>query len=529
MSNESKTARRMSRREFVKGAAVGAGAVTGLSALAGCSSSAGSAPASGAPEKWDREVDVVFVGAGTALLGAVKAADLGAKVILLERAPVVGGSTAMSGGVIYAAETSIQAQAGVSDSKDVMFEDWMKGTRNEADPELVRIVADRAAEVVDWFAENGADYPTEPDFLYQSGPDPVRRGHTVKERIGGSYSIILERVAKEKGVEILLEHRAMRLFTDGDGRVVGIQAVTTDGEIVNIGSKAVVLGTGGFCEDPDMLRQYYPISGKDVWFGAPGTCTGDGIRAAQVVGADLTGTHQFYEGLGCVLAIEGGPERGLAGLKLINQPVSGFPPTFKQEPFSYVIVNKQGRRFVSDVEFYMVIVGATYGQEGAACYFVFDESMKADERFTMCLAWTREEFLSAIDEGWVKKASTLRELAESLGVDPDGLEETVEEYNRYADAGEDEDFGRYPSTLKALETGPFYGVTHRPGMNFHGGGLRVNAKMQVLRRDREPIPGLYASGTDIGGLITMGYPGSGSMLASGFVSSLVAGENAAAE
>lgn len=520
---------RITRRDFVKGAALGAGAVTGLSGLTGCSPAAEPTAPSGTPQEWDQEVDVVFVGTGTALLGAVKAADAGASVVVLERMPVVGGSTALSGGVIYAADTSIQAKAGVSDSKDAMFEDWMNGTRNDADPELVRLVADRASEVVEWFVEHGAEYPTEPDFLYQSGPDPVRRGHTVKERIGGAYSTILARVAKEKGVEILLEHRAKQLFVDESGRVVGVQAHTSDGSSLNIGSKAVVLATGGFCEDRDMLRQYYPMSGKDVWFGPPGTCTGDGIRAAQAVGADLTGTHEFYEGLGCVLAIDGGAERGLTGLKLINQPVSGFPPTFKQEPFSYIIVNKAGKRFVSDVEFYMVIVGATYKQESPVGYFIFDESVKEDERFTLGLAWTREDFLSAIDEGWVQKANSLEELAESLGIDSNGLVDTVAAYNGFAAAGEDEDFGRYPETLKALDTAPFYGVAHRPGMNFHGGGLRVNSKMQVLRRDRAVIPGLYASGTEIGGMITMGYPGSGSMLASGFVSSMVAGEKAADE
>jgi len=455
------------------------------------------------PEKWDKEADVVVVGFGGAgAAAAIEAHDAGAKVLILETAPAaLGGSTGMCGGVIYGAGTSVQRVAGIMDSADEMYKYWMAVTGPGCDAELARLLADKSAENIEWLIKLGAEIPSvvydEPDRpvppaggLYFSGAEPEYahitppkpRGHAV---VGGGKAIFetLRKAVEARGIEVMLETRALKLIATPEKEVLGVKA-ESKGKITYIKArKAVVIATGEFTRNEEMLKRHCP-RGLGTYPVDDPNALGDGHIMADDIGADLVNMHA---GFLYVLGIG-----GLAGVYSIY-------------------VNKLGRRFVNESAGYPVRGAALDRQPDRVAFAIIDEAIRAK---------TGEEVQI--------EAPTIEELATKIGVDPTILRDTINTYNEYVDAGKDPEFGKPKEYLLPIKNPPFYA---KPLMLafFTTGGIRINTKAQAIDVSGKIIPRLYAAGLASGGLFGEIYPGSGSSMANCICTGRIAGRNAAAE
>lgn len=449
------------------------------------------------------EADVIVVGGGAAgLASALEAADQGAEVILLEKMPFAGGSSVMSAGIVYAADTSVQEEMGIDDTAEDMFHYWMTFGNWRANPQLARIVADRSAETIHWLLDLGVEFPG--DSLFKSGADTVARGHVADGAGAELISVMLDQ-ADERGITMLLNTEAVDLVLE-DGRVTGVHAVDENGEPLEISGNAVVLATGGFGQNEEMLRRNIPhaIAHSSRYFTIAGQgSTGDGISMATRVGADVVGM-----------------ERSLLGVRPEIMPIEE-----STIPGWLVLVNKHGQRFVNEGGYYDIVGPLSGAQDEGLVWAIFDESMLGDTA-----PWTLDKINDEVEAGRVQKADSLEELAVSLGINPAGFVNTMEAYNTGAAEGVDHAFEKSADLLQAVDTPPYYGVqVLRSRLVATTGGLRINETAAVLDTDGQAIAGLYAAGETTGGVIGENYPGSGAAIVDALVFGRIAGESASQE
>jgi flavocytochrome c len=505
MTREKETTRRVSRRDFVKGAAAGATILTGAGALAACGTTAAPGVAPGVPESWDRETDVVIVGYGGAgATAAIAARDAGAEVLILEKREVPGGITAICGGVFYAAGTSVQKDNGIDDSADLLYQHYLNSGEGLNDPAQCRIAADMSAANIDLLIELGATFPDPPSVSgaeVPAGSEPIARVHRVAygDLAGGAaYFRVLADGAENKGAEILMETPAKSLVTDADGQVIGVRAESGGEELLIKARKAVIITAGGFTRNKQMLADYTADGYYCQPLGVPDV-TGDGIRMAIAIGADVGNMSQVL---------------GIAGLTLPGASAATYAPTGAS-----ILVNIGGRRFVDETWFYDWKNDEILQQPEHRCYAIFDDAMKEEGAGQLL-------FDQAPD--LVFQADSVGDLAAQIGVDADELEATVEAWNAGVEAEEDGLFGR-TGNLVPIETGPFYAFEVFPTMFDNSGGLKINTEARVLNVWGEEIPRLFAAGNMAAGVIGEHYPGSGTSLNQGMAFGLIAGEKAAAE
>ena len=441
-----------------------------------------------------READVIVVGAGAAgLAAAIEAAEAGAEVVLLEKLPAVGGSTLVSGGIVYGAETPGQERLGVEDSAEDLAQYWIERAEGDVDEALIRFVAERAGETIAWLESMGVEFQDP----VPAGTSPVPRGHTTKEGRGAGLIRPLEAKAKELGVEILTETTATKLLTD-DNAVVGVEAETKDGKTVQFRGKAVVLATGGYDRDEDLRVEYAPVAEGHISYTSRGN-TGDGLRMAREVGAEIISKNG-------VIGF-----RGVAENIPYTDPVGGliFVPG--------LYVDSAGQRFVNEAIDYPIFYDAMIANGDENFYLIFDANS------------VPEALQEGVDDEVAFAGETLAELAEAAGIDPDGLEETVDKYNQMAEAGEDTEFGKPAELLTPVKEGPFYALRVKPAILGTFGGPKINVKTEVIGTDGQPIPGLYAAGEVANGqFFKTTYPASGTSIQMCFTLGRVAGREAAA-
>lgn len=481
---------KVTRRDFVRGAAVGGAA--GL--VAGVGGGVLVAPGKGSgevkvkpnlPAKWHEQVDVLVVGAGGAGLAAgIEAAKAGAKTVILDKEAMIGGQTAVSAGSIDAAGTSVQKAAGIEDTPERWYEDLEDEILgHKLRPEIKRFVYDSSAELIDWLIELGVEFvPPEP---------AIPRWHIVAPGFynAGRMVQILEAEAKKLGAEILTNHKALELYTDGDGRVAGIKVQPKSGEAINYKAGAVVLATSGFHANQEMVEKYTPLYAKAaIRRGSPLGCTGDGILMGKAIGAALEDMHA-----GATVSIT-------AAMMLVTDPV--------------ILVNAQGERFMNELDSYVPAARNMLKLKLDHAFMIFDEKGVPQERLATKGGQFGQEDLS--------EAATIEELASKTGIDAKGLAETIERFNRDVDAGKDSEFGKEGVLLQKIEQPTFYAIKVQVNRYKSEGGLMINLQAQVLDHAQEqPIPGLYAAGQTCGSL----HP----ELVDTLVMGRVAGKNAAAE
>ena len=462
------------------------------------------------------DADVVVVGAGGAgMTAAITAAAEGKSVVILESQSMVGGNSVRATGgmnagkTVYQDENEFGESAGVEktlktaaekyadnetitalaktvseqwaayqanptgyfDSVELMELDTMIGGKGINDPELVETLCANSADAIDWLDEHGITLHNVSSF----GGASVKRIHRPVNAEGktvsvGSYMIpLLQENCEKAGVKMMLDTTATEILTDANGAAVGVKATGASGETVTVNAKAVVLATGGFGANLDMVVKYKPELKGFMTTNAPGI-QGQGIEMAQAIGAATVDMDQIQ--------IHPTVEANTAAL--ITEGLRGD---------GAILINEEGQRFIDEVGTRDVVSAAEIAQTGSYSWLVVDQAM-ADA--------------SSVIQGYIKKGYTVtgetyEELGKAMGVDEAAFAETMNTWNGYVEAKNDPDFGR-TSFANPLNTAPYYAVKVTAGVHHTMGGLKINANTEVLNEKGEVIPGLFAAGEVTGGV-----------------------------
>lgn len=506
----------ISRRDVIKGAAAGAGAL----ALVGLGTKKSSAAMP--PKKWDKEADIVVIGAGGAgIMAAIQAQSAGAKVLVYEKAPTVyASSTSISGGGLSAAGTKVQKAQGITnDSPQIFYNDMMKYGEFMSNSILLKLLTDNAASVLDWLSDNGMSFIVEP-----YGGHSVNRFHRTKSFKGKDYVDTTWKVFQSKKIPIELETSAQRLFYDpAKQRVVGVEVMKGKKKTAVRARRAVILACGGFTGDAKTFDELIPAyAGAGVLIGGTGN-SGDGIKMA-VKDAGGFPTHLQYSAT-YPMGIEVAPRSG---------PICRY---YYFYPRGAILVNKEGKRFVNE-EMPPTKITLELAKQTEKSHFMIADSAIWEETFSKYApdalfalpGWTMAEIQQEIkNEKVLFKADSVKELAAKAKLDAANLEATVNSYNGYVKAGEDQALKRSKKTLvREIAKPPFYAVRMTFWTCLTLGGVRTNQKLQVLDPYGTAILGLYAAGETVGGIHGAFYMG-GCAMAWAHTSGYLAGKNAAAE
>ena len=439
------------------------------------------------------ETDLVVVAGGASGLAAsLQAAQLGLKVITLEKSSTTGGAANMGMGPL-GIESRLTRAKQFQPTRDEAFQVFMNYVHWQADARLVREHLNKSGETISWLESLGVKF-VEPASYF---PGSFPTWHIVQPESGNpgptaAATMIrtLTQQAKELGVKLMLQTPAKRLIKEGD-RIVGVIAEDRSGEEIEIKTKAVIVATGGFGDNPKMIKKYTGYEwGKDLHtFRIPGL-EGDGMRMAWEVGAMAS---PMRIELTCGLA--DGMLLGNDWLPIMHQP--------------HLMLNLNGERFINEAEGNDSFKGnAVALQKERVSLFVFDEEIKngMKEYLDFINLVIQTPNIPNIDE-LIKKAiesnyphffvaETLEALAAKTGMNLEGLKTTLDEYNHFCDQGYDEHFLKPKRYLRPVRTAPFYALRLYPGGYGSLGGIKINYKTEVLDKNWDPIPGLYASGTD---------------------------------
>ena len=488
------------------------------------------------------DADVVVIGAGGAgMTAAMTAADAGQKVVILESQAMVGGNSARATGGMNAARTVYQDEnefdqaAGVEktlataaekyadnetitalaktvseqwaayqanptgyfDSVELMELDTMVGGKGINDPELVETLCEGTADAIDWLDENGITLHNVSSF----GGASVKRIHRPVNEEGkvvsvGAYMIpLLQENCEKRGIDIVLNTTVDTILTDANGAAVGVSGTDKDGNTVVVNAKSVILATGGFGANLDMVTQYKPELAGFMTTNAAGA-QGQGIEMATAIGAGTVDMDQIQ--------IHPTVEANTAAL--ITEGLRGD---------GAILVNANGERFIDEVGTRDVVSAAEIAQPGSYSWLIVDQAM----------ADASSVIQGYIKKGYTKTGATYEELAKELDVDPATFANTMETWNSYVEAKNDPDFGR-TSFANPLNNGPYYAIKVTAGVHHTMGGVTINSATEVLKEDGTVIPGLFAAGEVTGGVHGANRLG-GTAVADFVVFGRIAGESAA--
>ena len=464
---------------------------------------------------FDREIDVLVVGFGCAgACTALESAAAGAETLVLERASGGGGTSAMSGGVIYmGGGTDIQKRCGFEDSPEEMFKYLMAASGNGPDESKISVFCEDSVEHFHWLVDKGVPFspvfyphysgePPNDDGLVYSGSEnahpyneiarPAPRGHVPKVpgAAGGLLMQTLVAAVDASPAQVLTDTICDALVRNDDGSIAGVVASVQRVPTTIRARRGVVITTGGFINDDDMIRLHSPLLHRcSMRVGADGD-DGSGIRMGMAVGASTLNL----------------------GMGSISLPI--HPP---KSASIGILVNRYGQRFINE-DVYMGRLGehVLFHQEGIA-YMIFDDAH-----------FVRPE----IERDVVAVGETVAELERELGLPNGALQATMELYNRNARNGKDPVLHKGSDYLAPLETPPFGAIDCRVDSSmfaaFTLGGLRTNAHSEVKSATGEVIPGLYAAGRSTSGIAAPGYA-SGISLGDGSFFGRRAGRRAAAQ
>ena len=489
------------------------------------------------------DTDIVIVGAGGAgMTAAIAAANEGKNVVIVESQAMVGGNSVRSTGGMNAAKTPAQDEnefaesAGVEktletaasewagneaitaladtvagqwaeyqanpvgyfDSVELMELDTLIGGHGTNDPALVEALCSNSADAIAWLSEQGIELTSVSSF----GGASVKRIHRPVDSEGktisvGSYMIpLLQAKCEELGVEFIMNTTANEILTDANGAAVGIAATDKNGAAVTVNAKAVILATGGFGANLDMVVEYKPDLAGFMTTNAPGA-QGQGIDMAVAIGAGTVDMDQIQ--------IHPTVEANTAAL--ITEGLRGD---------GAILVNAEGNRFTDEVGTRDVVSAAEIAQTGSYSWLVIDQAM----------ADASSVIQGYIKNGYTVTGETYEELAEAMGVDAAAFAATMDKWNAAVAAGVDEEFGR-TSFANPLDTAPYYAIKVTAGIHHTMGGLTINPQTQVLAGDGTVIDGLYAAGEVTGG-VHGGNRLGGNAVADFVVFGRIAGEQAAA-
>lgn len=426
------------------------------------------------PKKYrNTKCDIVVIGAGGAgLSSAIQASQKGADVIVLEKMGIAGGNSNYATAGLNASETGVQRKLGIQDSNEQYFEDTMKGGHYINDPELVQTLVKNSADAVDWLASLGADLSDVGKMAGSTNP------RTHRPQGGAPIGAHLISVLKKQSlnsensgvIEIRTRNKVLDILTDENGAVSGVLVESQSGTY-EIKAKAVIVASGGFGANKKMVSEYRPEYADFNTTNHSGA-TGDAVEFLKNLDVQFIQMEQ----------IQTHPTVVVGSGIMITEAVRGN---------GAIMVNREGKRFASEMLPRDAMSEAVLAQTGKSAFLIFDQgirdSLKAIESYDA--------------QGLLTSGNTSEELAEKLGIPPQTFAQTIKTYNQYQKNGNDLDFGRKGNEMpRALEKSPFYAVEVAPAIHHTMGGVKINSNAEVLNNSGNVIPGLFAAGEVTGGV-----------------------------
>jgi succinate dehydrogenase/fumarate reductase flavoprotein subunit len=491
--------------------------------------------------KWDISVDVIVVGSGCAgVVAAVTANEEKADVLILEKQPAETHhtNTSMSGGIFISP----------SDAKGVALylENLCRadGEISWTEKDVIKAWADNAIDNLAWVQKNGGKTHLLENSAGHAGVPGCETIVTYRfNGLGEGLAAFLLEQLKTRSIPVLFQTSVTRLLTNAQGEVIGVEAESlAGGQVKRISvraKKGVILACGGFEFNEQMKLNFLRV--YPCYFNGSEANTGDGVRMAMEVGADLWHMNCISGGFGLkVPGIEPSFACDLRGMRhVLIRPGGGHIPPEKRAGF--IIVDRSGKRFLNEsktdhsVGYVLTAFDNTnFTFPRVPSHWIFDR-----KRFELgplplltsgpagpsrLYHWSSDNSLE-VEKGWIKTSGSIRELAGQIEVPPDILESSINEYNGFCDKGIDGNFGRIPGSLIRLDHAPYYAVRLLPGGPNTQGGPRRNARSEVVRPGNEPIPGLYSAG-ELGSIFGMLYNRGGN-LSECIAFGRIAGQNAA--
>ncbi|QLK61112.1 flavocytochrome c [Enterobacteriaceae bacterium Kacie_13] len=439
--------------------------------------------------------DVVIVGSGGAgLAAAIQAHDEGAHVVIIEKMPTIGGNTIKASVGMNAAETRFQKIKGIEDSKELFYEETLKGGKFKNNPQLLREFVELAPEAIEWLAAKDIEL----NDITITGGMSIDRTHRPEDRsaVGGFLISGLVKNINKRDIEVLLETSVAEILYE-NGAVTGVKVVDeyNDSRILN--AKSVIVATGGFSANREMVVKYRPELDGFVTTNHKGA-TGSGIAMLQKIGADTVdmGEIQIH------------PTVEQTTSYLISESIRGG---------GAILVSQAGKRFYNEMETRDKVSAEIIALPEKSAWVIFDEQVRANNK-------AADEYIA---KGFVLSAPTPEELAVKLNMNPVALTETLERYNLFVVEKKDEDFGRTTALRHPLNQGPFFAIRIAPGVHHTMGGVVINTDTAVLDAQKQPITGAWAAGEVAGGIHGANRIG-GNAVADIIIFGILAGRNAAA-
>lgn len=415
-----------------------------------------------------KSYDVVVVGSGGAgLAAAIQAHDEGASVLIVEKMPTIGGNTIKASAGMNAAETRFQRVKGIQDSKELFYQETLKGGKNKNNPELLRRFVENAPEAIEWLATRGIML----NDITTTGGMSIDRTHRPRDgsAVGGYLISGLVRNVNKRNIDVMLDTSVVDIVMDG-GEVSAVRLLTEEKETLTVATKSIIVATGGFSANSAMVVKYRPDLAGFVTTNHKGA-TGGGISLLENIGA---GTVDMGE-------IQIHPTVEQKTSYLISESIRGG---------GAILVNQQGNRFFNEMETRDKVSAQIIALPEKYAYIVFDEHVRAKNK-------AADEY---IGRGFVTSASSPRDLAKKLGLNEDAFLATLERYNGFVEKQHDDDFGRTTALRAPINEGPFHAIQIAPGVHHTMGGVTINTETCVLDKEHKVIAGAYAAGEVVGGI-----------------------------
>ena len=417
--------------------------------------------------------DVVVIGAGGAgFSAAITARNAGANVVLLEKMPAVGGNSLISGAEMNVARNWVQPKLGINDdSPELHAQDTFKGGDGKGDMKVINVMTHQALDAAKWCRDYlGVRF--EDDNLFFFGGHSRKRALIPVGHTGTEFIAKFQAKADELGIPVITNMKAEELIKDKDGRVVGVKA-TMDGSEYTFNAKGgVVLATGGFGANPEMVKKYNPkIDERFKTTDAPGT-TGEALYMAERAGAELVnmGYIQTYP---------------------ICDPISGAIELIADARFDgAIMLNQEGKRFVEELQRRDVLSEAILNQTGQYCWVLWNDNIGKISNTVKAHANEYEAFTK---QGIMTTCDDLKCIADFTKIPFDQLRKTVKRVSDMAGKGNDKDFN-HRAGLMDMQQGKYYVIKAVPSTHHTMGGVRINEKAEALTAEGKVIPGLWAAG-----------------------------------
>ena len=417
--------------------------------------------------------DVVVIGAGGAgFSAAITARNAGANVVLLEKMPAVGGNSLISGAEMNVAKNWVQPKLGINDdSPELHAQDTFKGGDGKGDMKVINVMTHEALDAAKWCRDYlGVRF--EDDNLFFFGGHSRKRALIPVGHTGTEFIAKFQAKADELGIPVITNMKAEELIKDKDGRVVGVKA-TMDGSEYTFNAKGgVVLATGGFGANPEMVKKYNPkIDERFKTTDAPGS-TGEALYMAERAGAELVnmGYIQTYP---------------------ICDPLSGAIELIADARFDgAIMLNQEGKRFVEELQRRDVLSEAILNQTGRYCWVLWNDKIGSISNTVKAHANEYEAFTK---QGVMATCDDLKCIADFTKIPFDQLQKTVKRVSDMAGKGNDKDFN-HRAGLMDMQQGKYYVIKAVPSTHHTMGGVRINEKAEALTAEGKVIPGLWAAG-----------------------------------